>query len=48
MPEVLAWYHLNFGVDNLDYSDSPDRKHWEAWKGIADDTATDQEGEAAA
>jgi phenol hydroxylase P3 protein len=32
MPEVLAWYHLNVGEDNLDYAGSPDRRHWEQWK----------------
>jgi phenol hydroxylase P3 protein len=35
VPDVLDWYHLNFGVDNFDYAQSPDRQHWQQWKGEA-------------
>lgn len=31
IPEVLAWYHLNNGADNLDYEGSPDQQLWDAW-----------------
>ena len=31
IPEVLDWYHLNNGADNLDYEGSPDQKVWEDW-----------------
>lgn len=31
IPEVLAWYNLNNGADNLDYEGSPDQKMWDAW-----------------
>ncbi|MBP7338595.1 aromatic/alkene/methane monooxygenase hydroxylase/oxygenase subunit alpha [Niveispirillum sp.] len=31
IPDVLAWYHLNNGVDNLDYQGSPDQQLWDAW-----------------
>jgi phenol hydroxylase P3 protein len=48
VPDVLNWYHLNFGVDNFDYADSQDRKNWRAWKGLAGDAEAGQEGEAAA
>jgi phenol hydroxylase P3 protein len=49
MPEVLAWYHLNVGEDNLDYADSPDRQRWEQWKGIESPAdGADSEGEAVA
>lgn len=36
VPEVLDWYHLANGTDNLDYSVSPDRSNWERWSGISD------------
>jgi phenol hydroxylase P3 protein len=32
VPEVLDWYHLNQGADNLDYNGSPDQELWEKWK----------------
>ncbi|VFU10765.1 protein of unknown function [Methylocella tundrae] len=32
VPEVLDWYHLNQGADNLDYVGSPDEKLWEEWR----------------
>ena len=48
VPDVLNWYHLNFGVDNFDYADSQDRENWRAWKGLAGDAEAGQEGEAAA
>ena len=35
LPEVLEWYHLKHGEDNLDYSVSADKANWERWKGIA-------------
>ena len=33
--EVLKWYHINFGHDNLDYEGSPDEQNWIKWKGLA-------------
>lgn len=30
--EVLAWYKLNPGSDNLDYKGSPDQKLWDEWQ----------------
>ncbi len=43
VPDVLAWYHLEDGVDNREYLHSPDRRNWEKWSGIAkpDDDADD-------
>lgn len=29
--EVLDWYHLNQGADNLDYVGSPDQELWDKW-----------------
>ncbi len=31
VPDVLAWYKLNNGADNLDYVGSPDEKLWNEW-----------------
>jgi phenol hydroxylase P3 protein len=33
--EVLRWYKLEFGKDNLDYADSPDKQNYEAWRAQA-------------
>ena len=33
LPEVLAWYHFEPGVDNGDYDLSPDRANWDRWTG---------------
>lgn len=35
VPEVLRWYRLEAGRDNLDYLSSPDRQNWQRWKGEA-------------
>jgi phenol hydroxylase P3 protein len=32
VPEVLDWYRLNQGVDNLDYNGSPEQKLWDEWQ----------------
>jgi phenol hydroxylase P3 protein len=29
--DVLKWYHLNLGADNLDYAGSPEQKMWDQW-----------------
>jgi len=29
--DVLRWYHLQLGEDNLDYEGSPDQKLWDSW-----------------
>ena len=31
VPEVLDWYHLKVGEDNMDYQGSPDQKLWDEW-----------------
>lgn len=31
LKDVLKWYHLNDGVDNMDYEGSPDQKLWAQW-----------------
>jgi phenol hydroxylase P3 protein len=31
LPEVLDWYHINQGADNLDYVGSPEQKQWDQW-----------------
>lgn len=31
LEDVLKWYHLNPGVDNMDYEGSPDQKLWDQW-----------------
>ena len=33
VPDVLAWYKLNVGADNMDYVGSPDEKLWNEWHG---------------
>jgi phenol hydroxylase P3 protein len=33
--EVLKWYRMEFGRDNLDYEGSPDQKNFNAWKQAA-------------
>ena len=33
MPDVLAWYHLNMGADNMPYEGSPEERLWKAWHG---------------
>ncbi len=30
--DVLKWYHLDHGADNLDYQGSPDQQQWDAWQ----------------
>jgi phenol hydroxylase P3 protein len=30
--DVLKWYHLNLGADNMDYEGSPDQETWNAWQ----------------
>ena len=32
MEDVLKWYGINLGVDNLDYNGSPDQKLWDEWQ----------------
>src|SRR3546814_11970862 len=31
LPEVLDWYHINQGADNLDYAGSPEEEQWNRW-----------------
>ena len=31
VPAVLAWYNLNVGTDNMEYSTSPEAKLWTEW-----------------
>ena len=31
VPDVLAWYKMNVGADNMDYVGSPDEKLWNEW-----------------
>ena len=33
--EVLRWYKMTPGQDNMDYADSPDKKNFEAWRAQA-------------
>jgi phenol hydroxylase P3 protein len=35
LPEVLKYYHLNFGRDNLDFEGSEDQKNFDAWRDLA-------------
>ncbi|WP_321393620.1 aromatic/alkene/methane monooxygenase hydroxylase/oxygenase subunit alpha [Emcibacter sp.] len=32
VPDVLKWYGLNLGSDNLDYKGSPEEKLWNEWQ----------------
>jgi phenol hydroxylase P3 protein len=34
IPEVLDWYGFQNGVDNMDYTGSPDQRNWDMWKGL--------------
>ncbi|HIF51378.1 MAG TPA: YHS domain-containing protein [Thiotrichaceae bacterium] len=42
LSDVLKYYHLNEGEDNMEYVGSPDHKRWQEWKGEdkQDETAT--------
>ena len=33
LPEVLDWYKVKFGTDNLDYVGSEDEATWKQWHG---------------
>lgn len=35
LEDVLRWYHLDFGKDNLEFEGSEDQKNFAAWRGIA-------------
>ena len=35
LAEVLRWYRMSWGEDNLDYADSPDKKNFERWRAQA-------------
>jgi len=30
--DVLKWYNMNLGADNMDYKGSPDQKLWDEWQ----------------
>jgi len=30
--DVLKWYHINLGADNMDYEGSPEQEMWEQWQ----------------
>ena len=32
VPDVLNWYKMNVGADNMDYAGSPDEKLWNEWQ----------------
>lgn len=32
VPDVLAWYNLKAGEDNMDFAQSPDKKTWDEWQ----------------
>ncbi len=40
VPDVLAWYKLNVGADNMDYVGSPDEKLWNEWHANASEAAS--------
>jgi phenol hydroxylase P3 protein len=33
--DVLKWYHIDLGTDNLDFAGSPEDKMWQSWKNPA-------------
>jgi phenol hydroxylase P3 protein len=33
LPEVIDWYKIKWGVENLDYVGSEDEKTWKSWHG---------------
>ena len=35
LPEVLKYYHINHGRDNLEYEGSEDQRNFEAWRAMA-------------
>ena len=35
LAEVLRWYRMENGRDNMDYADSEDKKNFEAWREMA-------------
>ena len=37
--EVMRYFHVVMGHDNMDYEGSVDEAHWRSWKGIADSEA---------
>ncbi|MEW8374196.1 MAG: aromatic/alkene/methane monooxygenase hydroxylase/oxygenase subunit alpha [Candidatus Thiodiazotropha sp.] len=34
LSDVLEWYHMKNGTDNMDYTGSPDQKQWDAWQSV--------------
>ncbi len=39
IPDVLKWYHLDHGRDNLEFEGSEDQKNFAAWRGLAKENA---------
>ena len=37
LEDVLQWYGLDLGVDDMDYVGSPEEKRWKEWKGLDDE-----------
>lgn len=41
LDNVLDWYGLELGADNMDYVGSPEETRWKEWKGLDDDASAD-------
>ncbi|PIE11276.1 MAG: phenol 2-monooxygenase [Rhodobacterales bacterium] len=39
LEDVLKWYHINLGADNLDQKGSPEQKMWDDWQRQRDQVA---------
>lgn len=39
LEDVLNWYHIGFGRDNLDFNGSQDQANWNKWKGTGEEKA---------
>lgn len=45
LPDVLKYYNLNFGSDNLDYAGSPEHELWKKWSADRVNPASDGSAE---
>ncbi len=48
LENVLKWYQLNNGVDNMEYHGSPDHKRWQALKGLDEGPEQEEAAQAGA
>jgi phenol/toluene 2-monooxygenase (NADH) P3/A3 len=47
LENVLKWYNLNLGADNMDFTGSPEDVRWKQWKGLEPEAESETLDEAA-